>query len=225
MLFGVTITGLVIYAVSSELFASNSPTKLYEEAVEIVQNDAEVNSVLLQPIRFHAESSGGRRNRRVRSSLSLDRSTGKEKMTIHFSCEGKSLDRDDSESWTEKAKRWIRPIVVDRSDASDLIPSQATPIQLSLDIEANSEIPESSSWLGSIFGSLLPSAFANRGSGLIETHTERMKAKPLPGAFSRGEAIATLLMDEKGKFQLESLVVFYPGRPSRINRQQALRIL
>ena len=213
VLFGVTVTGLVIYAVSSELFASNSPTKIYEEMLEIVKHNTEVNSILLQPIRFHAESSGGRRNRRVRSTLSVDKANGRERMTIHFLCEGRSVDSAELESWTQTAKRWIRPIVVEPSAPLDLLPSPPVPLRAVKEKAVDAASYSASNWFGSLFGSLLPSAFAKSGGdGHEEAHPERLKSKPAPGTFLRGEAVASLLTDDKGKFQLDSLVVFYPGK-------------
>lgn len=205
--FGVTVTGLVVYAVGSELFSSNSPTSLYEQALGIVQNDKELYEVLLPPIKYHAESSGGRRHRRVRSTMSVDPATGREKMTVHFFAEGKSTDSHEEGGYLERVKRWIRPIVVEpMHESSVLLPAQPANSKA-----ADPPVESTSSWLGSMFGSLLPSAFAPKATSRVETGPPRMRTRPAKGTFATGEAIASFLMGDENTFKLESLTIYYPG--------------
>jgi hypothetical protein len=211
IVFGVTVTGLVIYAVSSEIFSQNSPTKLYDEATELVKSNAELQSILLQPVRFHSEVSGGRRNRRIRSSMSVDKATGRERMTIRFYCEGRSINTHEDETYLQRAKRWLRPVILEPSDPTDLLP-QMPHKDVSIAQEIPAEASSSSSWLGSIFGSLLPSAFAGKGTTQREVQPERLRTKPKQGALNSGEAVASFLLNDQGKFVLDSLVVFYPGK-------------
>lgn len=209
--FGLTVTGLVVYAVGSELFSSNSPTSLYEQALEIVQNNKDLHEILVAPIKYHAESSGGRRHRRVRSIMSVDPATGREKMTVHFYAEGKSPDSHEEESYLEKAKRWIRPIVVEPMHESSVV------------VPAVPEKPEppvqsTSGWLSSIFGSLLPSAFAKEAASKAESGPPRMRTRPCKGTFTTGEAVAAFVMTDQNKFKLDSLTIYYPGQSSQRTR-------
>jgi len=205
IVFGLGLSGLVVYAVSSELFATNSPTKLYEDAAELVKRSPEVNKILMQPLRIHAESTGSRRNRRVHSTVTTDRATGREKMIIRFIVEGRSPDSKEEETWLQSIKRFIRPIIVEPSDPSDLIPVPE-PVP-----QAASEAT-TSSWLGSIFGSLMPSAYASKPVNSGPPAPSRMRTRPTKGTFTRGEAVASLLMDDKAEFKLESLIIFWPGQ-------------
>ena len=203
------MTGLVVYAVGSELFSDNSPSQLYDHALEIVQNDKDLHDILLEPIKYHAESSGGRRNRRVRSTLLVDAS-GNEKMIMHFFAEGKSPNDQDEEGYIEKAKRWIRPIVVEpMHESSVLVPAQPQ----STKVEAPAK--STSSWIGSMFGSLLPSAFAPKAASRAESGPPRMRTKPAKGTFTTGEAVATFVMSNDNKFKLDTLTVYYPGKRER----------
>lgn len=216
VIFGITISGLIIYAVSSELFASNSPTKIFDQCTEILKKDKETQSILQEPIRYHAETSGGRRNRRVLSTLSVDPTTGREKMTVSFAVEGKTPDGPSDESYWHRFKRWIRPIVVEPSDASALIPTPPT-----RETVEKPQDEDSRSWIGSIFGSLLPSNLGGSPS-TSKSHTptvSRMRTKPAKGYFTHGEAIAVLLLNDKGTFELQSLTVYYPRMhtPSSVN--------
>lgn len=208
VVFGITISGLIIYAVSSELFASNSPTKIFDQCVEILKKDKETQSILQEPIRYHAETSGGRRNRRVLSTLSVDSATGREKMTVSFAVEGKTPDGPADESYWHRFKRWIRPIVVEPSDASALIPTPPT-----RETVEKPRDDDSSSWLGSVFGSLLPSTLGGHSSAPHTPTVTRLRTKPVQGTFSHGEAIAVLLLNDKGTFELQSLTVYYPRKP------------
>jgi hypothetical protein len=205
VVFGITISGLIIYAVSSELFASNSPTKIFDQCTEILKKDRETQSILQEPIRYHAETSGGRRNRRVLSTLSVDAATGREKMTVSFAVEGKAPDGPSDETYWHKFKRWIRPIVVEPSDASALIPTPPT-----RETVEKPKDDDTQSWLGSIFGSLLPSSIGGRPSAPSAPIVSRMRTKPAKGTFTHGEAIAVLLLNDKGTFELQSLTVYYP---------------
>lgn len=204
--FGLGLTGLIVYAVSSELFADNSPSKLFDQAAEFIRNDPEVNSILLQPLRFHAESSGGRRNRRIRSSHSTDRASGLETMSIRFAVEGKDPITHGQESWYESVKRWLRPVIVEPSHPTDVIPTAPAPHK----VPTKSE--ESSSWLSGIFGSILPSSFAQKATGASETKSSsKLRSKPRQGSFQAGEAVASFILQEDGKFRIESLSVYFPG--------------
>lgn len=205
VIFGITISGLVIYAVSSELFASNSPTKIFDQCTEILKKDKETQSLLQEPIRYHAETSGGRRNRRVLSTLSVDSATGREKMTISFAVEGKPPGGPSDESYWHRFKRWIRPIVVEPSDASALIPTPPTK-----EVVEKPNDDDSPGWLSSVFGSLLPSSLGGRPTAQHTPPVTRMRTKPPKGYFTHGEAIAVLLLDDKGTFELQSLTVYYP---------------
>lgn len=208
VVFGITISGLIIYAVSSELFASNSPTKIFDQCTEILKKDKETQSILQEPIRYHAETSGGRRNRRVLSTLSVDATTGREKMTVSFAVEGKTPDGPSDETYWRRFKRWIRPIVVEPSDASALIPTPPTRET----VEKPQDDDDGRSWLGSIFGSLLPSNLAANSPTSHTPTVSRTRTKPAKGHFTRGEAIAVLLLNDKGTFELQSLTVYYPRK-------------
>lgn len=205
VIFGITISGLVIYAVSSELFASNSPTKIFDQCTEILKKDKETQSLLNEPIRYHAETSGGRRNRRVLSTLSVDSATGREKMTVSFAVEGKAPDGPSDETYWHRFKRWIRPIVVEPSDATALIPTPPTRETVEKPQDDNT-----GSWLGSVFGSLLPSTYSSKSTTSHTPPVTRMRTKPPKGYFNHGEAIAVLLLNDKGTFELQSLTVYYP---------------
>lgn len=201
----------------SEL-GENSPIKLYEQALALVKSNPEVHEILLNPVSFHAESTGGRRGRRVRSNLALDPSTGREKMTIHFWAEGESphTKEDDEESYVHMFKRWMRPIIVEPSRDTGVLVAPSPNATASSSkgpaaVTAQATRASTSSWLGSMFGSLLPSAFGGGSSRVDGPPAPKMRGKPTKGAMASGEVVATFLVDDSNKFRLESLIVLYPG--------------
>lgn len=101
ILGGGALTFVLVYALSSELFAKNSPTVIYADACKRVQNSAEISTHLLTPYRFRtsptAESGSSdfsplnppsvkdrRRSRSVPSVSFTDERTGEEKMLLRF---------------------------------------------------------------------------------------------------------------------------------------------
>ena len=101
ILGGGALTFVLVYALSSELFAKNSPTVIYADACKRVQNSAEIANHLLTPYRFRtsptAESGSSdfsplnppsvkdrRRSRSVPSVSFTDERTGEEKMLLRF---------------------------------------------------------------------------------------------------------------------------------------------
>ena len=139
-------------------------------------------------------------------------------MTIHFWAEGKSphTKEDDEESYVHMFKRWMRPIIVEPSrDTGVLVAPSPSAAASSSKVAAAATAQEASgstsSWLGSVFGSLLPSAFGGGGSRVDGPPAPKMRGKPTKGALASGEVVATFLVDDSNKFRLESLIVLYPG--------------
>lgn len=129
-------------------------------------------------------------------------------MTLRFAVEGKSPDAPEDESYWHKVKRWIRPIVVEPSDASALLP---TPPDHGRVQKPEDDIP-TTSWIGSLFGSILPSSLGGKqANNPSPPPSTRMRSPPPKGYFSRGDAIAVLLLNDAGAFELQSLTVYYPS--------------
>ena len=170
----------------------------------MVLQNAEVQSILSPPLRCHAELGGGRRQRRVRSSISVDPRSGREQMTIRFFVEGTAPEDVDNMSFVQRAKAWLRPVIVEPSDPSTMLPSTAV---ASVAVDQPAETG-ASGWLKSIFGSVLP---AKAGKPVEKPIPQYARSKPQAGVMSSGEALATLLMDDAGVFKLNSLMVHYPN--------------
>ena len=98
---GGALTFVLVYALTSELFAKNRPTVIYADACKRVQNSSGIAEHLLTPYRFRTspvDSSGSsdfsplnppsvkdrRRSRSVPSVSFTDERTGEEKMLLRF---------------------------------------------------------------------------------------------------------------------------------------------
>ncbi|EPQ28909.1 uncharacterized protein PFL1_03710 [Pseudozyma flocculosa PF-1] len=105
---GAALTFVLVYALSTELFAKNSPTVVFGDACKRVQTSPEIAQHLLPPYRFHTSSAftttaspsplnppaRGRRSRSVASYSYVDQTTGQEKMLLRFFVEARDKDRD-----------------------------------------------------------------------------------------------------------------------------------
>ncbi|PWN54159.1 hypothetical protein IE53DRAFT_383293 [Violaceomyces palustris] len=109
ILGGGLLTFILIYALSSELFAKNSPTVIFSDACKRIDSHLGVQQHLLKPYRFHTSSSllstsspsplnppttRGRRSRSVSSRTFKDEATGQEVMLLRFFVEARDKDKD-----------------------------------------------------------------------------------------------------------------------------------
>ncbi|GAA6019743.1 hypothetical protein JCM11491_005236 [Sporobolomyces phaffii] len=120
---GAGLCGLVFWAVGSELFSENSPTRIFEDITRRLERDPGLNSILVGPFGFHGSTTSDRlrRNRRISHSLTHDPHSGLETLFIRFTVEGRpdpnaptSAGVDGAaadESWLDWCKRWIGPLV------------------------------------------------------------------------------------------------------------------
>jgi len=87
ILLGAGLTAILAYALSSELFARNSPTVLYGEACKRIQVSEEISQSLPGKLTFHNNPPSTvrprHRNRHVSSQLAVD-SQGREHLILNF---------------------------------------------------------------------------------------------------------------------------------------------
>ncbi|GEM09086.1 mitochondrial inner membrane translocase complex, subunit Tim21 [Rhodotorula toruloides] len=230
---------LVIYAFSSELFGEASPTRIFEDCVDRVKADEELQTMLAPPLSFHGSSSSSRvrRNRRISHSLSKDPSTGVETLFVRFYVEGTdplAAEAAANESWLDWAKRWIGPAVWEDSHhpgtyrpklSSGLTEEEE---EARIEEERREKLDEErrktwGGWLSSSVGSAVGSVFGGlnglRGGAVAEEGAassgrrgffSRQK-KPRLGEYTTGEVVAELRKDPtSGHFVYEQLFVAIP---------------
>lgn len=62
------ISGVMFYAIVSELFSGQSPNSVYTEALKLCRNDQKLADLLGEPIKGYGELSSRGRRRHVRSA-------------------------------------------------------------------------------------------------------------------------------------------------------------
>ncbi|KAG8934879.1 hypothetical protein FRC03_008337 [Tulasnella sp. 419] len=99
IIIGGAFSCVLAYALATELFAKNSPTRLYDDACKKVLASEQVASYLKSPLRFHTNAPSPlaprHRNRHVSSQLAID-GNGREHLLLHFYVEAASQASDSS---------------------------------------------------------------------------------------------------------------------------------
>ncbi|KAE8229169.1 hypothetical protein CF326_g5866 [Tilletia indica] len=120
---GGTFTLAVVYTLATELFAPNSPTVIYADAIRRVKRHDTAHAVLLEPLRFLTHPprndmtdpsetllplpASARSTLRAHKPVvvySLDGQTGREVMRLHFWIIGR--ERGTELGWFEEARGW-----------------------------------------------------------------------------------------------------------------------
>ncbi|GLB36445.1 putative TIM21 [Lyophyllum shimeji] len=113
ILLGASLSALLVYSLTSELFSKNSPTVLYGEACERIKTSPEVAKYFRGPLSFHNNPPSAvrprHRNRHVISQIMVD-ANGQEHMIMTFYVEGRQPGEDSTPSevsYLEKASDWM----------------------------------------------------------------------------------------------------------------------
>ncbi|KAF8078291.1 TIM21-domain-containing protein [Lyophyllum atratum] len=112
ILFGASLSALLVYSLTSELFSKNSPTVLYGEACERIKASPEVARYLRGPLSFHNNPPSAvrprHRNRHVISQIMVD-GYGQEHMIMTFYVEGRPPGDEtppSEASYMDTASEW-----------------------------------------------------------------------------------------------------------------------
>lgn len=215
---GAALAGLVAYSFGSELWAENSPTRVFEDATERVKQSKELSLILQHPLSFHGQNSANRmrRNRRVSSSLSPDGQA----LLVRFWVEGVEPESSEPETWLGWAKRWIGPAIYEDShNPGNYHPSPSPPAGGHLEASPVPAVHKQgwgewvggavSGFVGSAVGGLVPKGLggAKEGSRVMGM----IPRKPRLGEYSTGEVTAELKKDpQTGHFVYTALYVDVP---------------
>ncbi|KZW02114.1 hypothetical protein EXIGLDRAFT_736823 [Exidia glandulosa HHB12029] len=111
---GASLTALLVYALTSELFSKNSPTALYNLSQDRINESLELAKHLRPPYRFRTNAPSAtlprHRNRSV-SSLNATGADGREHLLLTFYLEGRTdaqseYDADPDETLWHRTKQW-----------------------------------------------------------------------------------------------------------------------
>ncbi|GAA5942435.1 Tim21p [Sporobolomyces koalae] len=225
VLAGAGLCGLVVWAVGSELFSENSPTRIFEDITERIQQDQALQTILLPPYSFHGSTTTDRmrRNRRIAHSITHDPQTGLETLFIRFTLSARDPAAEleaQEESWLDWSKKWIGPLVwQDSHHPEQYQPHLSTdpkPVEPEIGTKSQRD-SRSQGWTG-WFGGFVGAAFGmTSGKGFIsdssngESGLFKRLRKPKLGEFSQGEVVAELQKDPRtNQFVYKQLFVAVP---------------
>lgn len=205
VVFGAGLFLILTLALTTELFAKNSPAVLYSECIDMIRDTDALAPFLLPPLKFtHTPNSASPTrgsnpvvHRTVRSPYS-----GKDHLLLTFWVHGRGKDDpephpvrhwlkdkwDDFYAWAQDKGGWL-------GLATD--PDTPEPA----DDKVAQEERKQDGWLASLANSL---SLRPRGQ-------RQAPALPPPGTFTIGECVADYVKDENGQYQMLSLVVDVPS--------------
>ncbi|KAG9015190.1 hypothetical protein FRB94_004309 [Tulasnella sp. JGI-2019a] len=235
ILLGGALTCVLAYALATELFAKNSPTRLYDDACQKILNSPQVAEHLKGPLRFHTNAPSynapRHRARHVSSQLAMDQS-GKEHLLLHFFVESTRSDEayaSDSLSFSPSdislasAYEWSKTHAATAFEASKsafayLVGSNSPPREINTRPNGSpsstgmrhTDIGKSSGEGSSAW------SFAGMFGGIRTTSSSTKKATREPAVqYVEGEVHADLIKDESGDFKYRYLLVDLPRKCRR----------
>lgn len=237
LLGGAAITLVLTYALTTELFAKNSPTVVFSDACKRVTNSGAIAKHLLPPYRYHTSSAfttsadfsplnppaRGRRSRSVASITFTDERSGQEMMVLRFFVEARQKDHDVT-LWDRtrqeviEGSKWIGRKVVEGGEwlgeQLGLIEDETADSLRNSETQATSS-PQEQGTVGSAFSKAWNFSFGSL-TGLARGSTDSLgkltsPAVREPGTWSSGEVHAEMVKDENGTFQYKHMYVDVPN--------------
>lgn len=231
---GAALTFVIAYALSSELFATNSPTVIYGEACKLIEKSDKVHAYLLRPYRFQTNLSEyasysplnppgnlHRPSQTVSSVEYHDAQTGHDKMFIHFFIEAREKGTELS-YW-----QVVRGAIITGADwlkynavrGVELIEDwwKETADEASAKTAEPAAPPREPWWItrklrsaASSVGSLVGSsrdAFGLAGVHLVGSTAGQTE----PGTWSTGEVHIEMVKDANGRYQYHRFFIDMPS--------------
>ncbi|KAK1927509.1 hypothetical protein DB88DRAFT_478267 [Papiliotrema laurentii] len=221
ILLGGGLFVVLTLSLTTELFASNSPSVLYSSAVDLIRASDALNAHLLPPLKFthtpHAAApvrgTTPLSHRLVRHPVS-----GRDHMILTFYVHGRGRDEPEPMSWAKDAWGYILMYAREAGKYAgfyeeDVIRADVVDKGKEKVVEQVKQVEErGSGWMGKLFGGL---------SGLRsgESAKTAQRGLPPPGTYTSGEVHGDYVKNANGTYQLLSLIIdvpsssaSYPGR-------------
>ncbi|KAG8900127.1 hypothetical protein FRB99_006223 [Tulasnella sp. 403] len=235
IVIGGVFTCVLAYALATELFAKNSPTRLYDDACQKIAASPDVARYLGSQLKFHinapSPNAPRHRNRHVSSQLAVD-SEGREHLLLHFYVESvlptQALSGDLPASWSEitasSAYEWVEKRCLDLADYSKKAFAYIVGIRVSQDNSANSSqksLPASPSPVRQTdIGKHSPPpsspwSFAGLFAGLRSSNASTVMVDDSNIKWTEGEVHADLIKVDDGNFVYRYLLVDIPHSRTR----------
>ncbi|OWZ70183.1 hypothetical protein AYX14_04439 [Cryptococcus neoformans] len=214
ILFGGALFVVLTFALTTELFAKNSPSVLYSHAIDMIRGSNALDAYLLRPLKFtHSPHSSApvRGSPPIAHTFIRNPTSGKDHLVISFWIHGRGKDEEETLGWIKQG--W-RSAFAWGKESMDMLVGEKPEDVVKEDVEkkehvvAKKEPGVLSRWFG---GLNLRSAARSQAQSAREI--------PPAGTYTVGEARGEYVKDEAGEFQMLSLIVdipsskaSYPGR-------------
>ncbi|KAJ9126751.1 hypothetical protein QFC24_001782 [Naganishia onofrii] len=218
------------YALTTELFAKNSPTVLHNQAIDMIESSKTMQQHLLKPYSFTHSSSASSTTRHsspVQTQHTRHPQTQNEHLIMRFWVHGRGKDEVEFLGWLYQpfrdARGWLEvqyeqlmeQYLMDRLDDDG---TQTHDAKSTDRVEAAQQQQQESSWFGGMFGALKPSSQGPSRNGIAG---KGRKALQPAGTYTSGEVHADFLKDpETQTYRLLTLTVDIPS--SKVAAQRAV---
>jgi import inner membrane translocase subunit TIM21 len=216
-------------ALSTELFAKNSPSVLYSECIDMIRGSDALDRHLLPPVAFtHSPHSAAptRGTAPIQHRVVRHPVSGREHVIISFWAHGRGRDEPEPHSW---AKRWVSTAtdslrtagtfvgLVADPDGPEQPPTKEELEVAAAEARAEREKAAAEAQQGPGFLGRLTQSFSFRPG--VKSVRSASPAPPPPGTYKIGEVRADYVKNAAGHYTMLALVVDvpssrapYPGR-------------
>ncbi|TXT15602.1 hypothetical protein VHUM_00105 [Vanrija humicola] len=209
ILLGGGLFVVLTLALTTELFAKNSPSVLYSQCIDMIRDSDALNGYLLPPLSYtHSPHSSAptRGSAPVVHTAVRHPISGRDHLLITFWVHGRGLNEPERLSW---AKEWWAKFQHWAQQGGHLLGIASEPVEPATDIVAPVDTAEgkkdsSPGLLGRFASSLSLRGVASAVSSVT-------KSEP-PGTYKIGEVRADYVKNAAGHFTLLALVVDVPSR-------------
>ncbi|WVO13284.1 hypothetical protein L204_100897 [Cryptococcus depauperatus] len=204
ILFGGALFVVLTIALTTELFAKNSPSVLYSRAIDMIRASGSLDGYLLHPLTFtHSPHSSApiRGTPSITHTFIRHPTSGREHLVISFWVHGRGKDEKEPLGWVRIS--WNGVVDWGRKTLKDAgMVGSVEALESNVEEIEEEEAPKAgllSQWFG--------------GLNLRGTNPTANKAKEVlpPGTYTVGEARGEYFKDESGHFTLLSLIVDIPS--------------
>ncbi|KAL4402072.1 TIM23 mitochondrial import inner membrane translocase complex protein [Malassezia pachydermatis] len=242
---GALLTIVIGYALSTELFARNSPTVIYSEACKLIQKSDKIHAYLLEPYRFQTSltefrsdysplnppSHPHRPSQTVHSMRYLDPRTGEDKMMLHFYVEAR--DKDQPLGYWQYARssvisgaQWLKVKAIEGYDAAQAWWHEQAEDTSAKPVPVLPPKPASEPWWITRklrgFVHNVHEVVGNTSDAVGMSSLDLAGLRTVPGTWTEGEVHVELVKDGNGTYQYKHFYVDIPNSHSPLRRRVRL---
>ncbi|KAK6907355.1 hypothetical protein L486_03924 [Kwoniella mangroviensis CBS 10435] len=224
ILIGGTLFVILTLSLTTELFATNSPSVLYSKAVDMIRDSDALNAHLLPPLKFtHSPSSSApvRGSSPIPHTFIKHPTSGRDHMLLTFWVHGRGKDEPEQLGWLKGFYKKIESYgrlgltyvgLIEEGSQHNTISGTSPEIQRNgngneVEIVQQSEQGLLGRWLGSFTSSLRNTSI----SGGSKNQSSSGRGSPPPGTYTIGECRAEYVKNASGQYTLLSLFVDIPS--------------